>query len=48
MKRISTPTAVQNKFVDGNKDTGLKPTKLNAEWFNQVQEEIDRQSSLLF
>ena len=40
MKRISTPTAVQNKFVDGNKDTGLKPTKLNAEWFNQVQEEI--------
>ena len=40
MKRISTSTAVQNKFVDGNKDTGLKPTKLNAEWFNQVQEEI--------
>jgi len=40
MKRISTPTAVQNKFVDGNKSSGLKSTQLNAEWFNQVQEEI--------
>ena len=40
MKRISTPTAVQNKFVDGNKSSGLKATRLNAEWFNQVQEEL--------
>ena len=40
MKRISTSTAVQNKFVDGNKSSGLKATQLNAEWFNQVQEEI--------
>ena len=40
MKRISTPTAVQNKFVDGNKSSGLKATQLSAEWFNQVQEEI--------
>ena len=40
MKRISTPTAVQHKFVDGNKDTGLKPTQFNAEWPNMVQEEI--------
>lgn len=40
MKRISTPTAVQHKFVDGNKDTGLKPTQFNAEWFNMVQEEL--------
>lgn len=40
MKRISTPTAVQHKFVDGNKDTGLKPTQFNAEWPNMVQEEL--------
>lgn len=40
MKRISTSTAVDNKFVDGNKATGQKATKLNAEWFNQLQEEI--------
>ena len=40
MKRISTATAVNNKFVDGDKSTGQKSTRLNAEWFNQVQEEI--------
>lgn len=40
MKRISTATAVNNKFVDGDKSTGQKSTQLNAEWFNQVQEEI--------
>ena len=40
MKRISTSTAVQNKFVDGNKATGQKATQFNAEWCNQVQEEI--------
>ena len=42
MKRISTPTAVQHKFVDGNKDTGLKPTQFSAEWCNMVQEEISK------
>lgn len=40
MKRISTSTAVQHKFVDGNKATGQKATQFNAEWCNQVQEEI--------
>lgn len=40
MKRISTATSVNNKFVDGDKSTGRKATRLNAEWFNQVQEEI--------
>lgn len=40
MKRISTSTAVSNRFVDGNKITGLKATQFNAEWCNQVQEEI--------
>lgn len=40
MKRISTATSVNNRFVDGNKSTGRKATQLNAEWFNQVQEEI--------
>lgn len=40
MKRISTATAVQNRFVDGNKSTGQKATQFSAEWCNQVQEEI--------
>lgn len=40
MKRINTPTAVSNKFVDGNPLTGAKGTQLSAEFFNQVQEEI--------
>lgn len=40
MKRISTATAVQNRFVDGNKLTGQKATQFSAEWCNQVQEEI--------
>lgn len=40
MKRISTSTAFQNKFVDGNKATGRKATQFSAEWCNQVQEEI--------
>lgn len=40
MKRISTATSVNNKFVDGDKSTGRKATQLNAEWYNQVQEEI--------
>ncbi len=40
MKRISTATAVQNRFVDGNKSTGQKATQFSAEWCNQIQEEI--------
>lgn len=40
MKRISTATAVQNRFVDGNKSTGRKATQFSAEWCNQIQEEI--------
>lgn len=40
MKRINTPTASSGMFVDGNPLTGAKGTQFNAEWFNQVQEEI--------
>ena len=40
MKRISTATAVRNRFVDGNKSTGRKATQFSAEWCNQIQEEI--------
>lgn len=40
MKRISTPTAIQNRFVDGNKSTGQSATQFSAEWCNQIQEEI--------
>lgn len=40
MKRISTATAVQNRFVDGNKSTGQKATQFSAEWCNQIQEEL--------
>lgn len=40
MKRISTPTATDDhKFRDGD-GQGLKATQFNAEWCNQVQEEI--------
>ena len=40
MKRINTPTASSGMFVDGNPLTGTKGTQFNAEWPNQVQEEI--------
>jgi len=40
MKRINTPTAVNNRFVSGDKTIGRKATQLSAEWFNQIQEEI--------
>ena len=40
MKRISTPTSVNNKFVPGNRVTGRRATQLSAEFLNQVQEEI--------
>lgn len=40
MKRISTSTAIQNRFVDGNKSTGRKATQFSAEWCNQIQEEL--------
>ncbi len=40
MKRINTPTASSGMFVDGNPLTGIKGTQFNAEWPNQVQEEI--------
>lgn len=29
-----------DKFINGNEGQGIKATKLNAEWFNSVQEEL--------
>lgn len=29
-----------DKFINGNEDQGIEATKLNAEWFNSVQEEL--------
>ena len=40
MKRINTPTSSNGRFVDGNKITGRSATQFNAEWCNQIQEEI--------
>lgn len=40
MKRINTPTASSGKFVDGNPSIGRKATQFNAEWCNNVQEEL--------
>lgn len=40
MKRINTPTASSGMFVDRNPFAGTKGTQFNAEWPNQVQEEI--------
>lgn len=47
MRRIAGPTAVpdlhgpgKNGFRDGNKPEGILATKLNAEWFNSLQEEV--------
>lgn len=49
MRRITTPTRAQNKFGagkdgfrDGDLASGVYPTDLNADWFDQVQEEIAR------
>lgn len=40
MKRINTPTAVNNRFVSGDKTIGRKATQFSAEWCNQIQEEL--------
>ena len=40
MKRISTSTAVDGRFVDGNKSIGRRATQFCAEWCNQIQEEL--------
>lgn len=41
MKRINTPTATEDhKFRDGNKTTGVCATQFNADWCNDIQEEI--------
>lgn len=39
MKRINTPTAVNGRFRDGDGREN-KATQFNAEWCNQVQEEL--------
>ena len=40
MKLINTPTAVNHRFVDGNREVGRKATQFSAEWCNQVQQEL--------
>ena len=40
MKRIDTRTAVNGRFVDGNKITGRKATQFDASWCNEIQEEL--------
>ena len=40
MQRIDTATAIDEKFTDGNPETGRKATQFNAAWCNAVQEEI--------
>lgn len=40
MRRIDTETAVDGRFVNKDPDHSIRATKLNAEWFNSVQEEI--------
>ena len=40
MHRIDTETAVDGRFVNKDLDHSIRATKLNAEWFNSVQEEI--------
>ena len=40
MKRSDTSTAVEGRFVGGNKATGRKATQFSAEWCNQIQEEL--------
>lgn len=40
MKRIDTKTAVNGRFIDGNKITGQKATQFDASWCNEIQEEL--------
>lgn len=40
MHRIDTATAVDGRFVNKDPDHSIRATKLNAEWFNSVQEEL--------
>lgn len=40
MHRIDTATAVDGRFVNKDPYHSIRATKLNAEWFNSVQEEI--------
>lgn len=40
MKLINTPTAVNHRFVDGNREVGQKATQFSAEWCNQIQQEL--------
>ena len=40
MKRINTATAVNGKFVDGNRTLGQKATQFSSEWCNTIQEEL--------
>ena len=40
MKRINTATAVNGKFVDGDRTLGKKATQFSAEWCNAIQEEL--------
>lgn len=42
MERINTPTAVGERFVDGNPTQGQKGTQVSAKWLNDVQEEISK------
>ncbi len=40
MHRIDQPGHVNNRFVNGNPETGQLPTRVGADWLNAVQEEI--------
>lgn len=40
MQRISTPTAVDGKFVASDQVTGTPATDLSAPWFNDIQENV--------
>lgn len=40
MHKIDTDTAVGNEFVDGNAETSVRATRLNASWFNTIQREL--------
>lgn len=41
MKRIDTDSALPGgHFTNGNPDLGIRPTKLDASWFEHVQEEL--------
>lgn len=40
MHRIDTPGHVQNRFSEGNPQTGQRATVMSAAWFNDVQENL--------